>query len=251
MTLKCSCKFISVVKIGNSDDENEDNILVPSLTELESEKEKKFAISDGATESIFSREWSSLLVSCFKDKPFDMVNLPSTINAISETWYSNISSIDLPWYAQEKLEIGAFATFLGLKLDLKDQVFEAVSIGDCTLFQIRNNEFLKSFPIEKYEEFGNTPALFSINPKYQTNFEETVKYLKVNVESGDLLILSSDAIAMWIFNRLNNGEKPWLNLEILLSCVKYVNDFTCWVYDKIREYKIKNDDISLILINIE
>jgi len=66
-----------------------------------------------------------------------------------------------------------------------------------------------------------------------------------------LLILSSDAIAMWIFNRLNNGEKPWLNLEILLSCVKYINDFTCWVYDKIREYKIKNDDISLILINIE
>ena len=208
MTLKCSCKYISVVKIGNSDDENEDNVLVPSLIELESEKEKKFAISDGATESIFSREWSGLLVSCFKDKPFDMVNL-------------------------------------------KEQVFEAVSIGDCTLFQIRNNEFLKSFPIEKYEEFGNTPALFSTNPKYQTNFEDTVKYLKVNVESGDLLILSSDAIAMWIFNRLNNGEKPWLNLEILLSCVKYVNDFTCWVYDKIREYKIKNDDISLILINIE
>jgi hypothetical protein len=56
---------------------------------------------------------------------------------------------------------------------------------------------------------------------------------------------------MWIFNRLNNGEKPWLNLEILLSCVKYINDFTCWVYYKIREYKIKNDDISLILINIE
>jgi hypothetical protein len=171
------------------DDENEDKVLVPSLIELESEKEKKFAISDGATESIFSREWSGLLVSCFKDKPFDMVNLPSTINAISKTWYSNISSIDLPWYAQEKLEIGAFATFLGLKLDLKDQVFEAVSIGDCTLFQIRNNEFLKSFPIEKYEEFGNTPALFSTNPKYQTNFEDTVKYLKVNVESGDLLIL--------------------------------------------------------------
>jgi hypothetical protein len=56
---------------------------------------------------------------------------------------------------------------------------------------------------------------------------------------------------MWIFNRLNNGEKPWLNLEILLSCVMYINDFTCWVFDKIREYKIKNDDISLILINIE
>lgn len=251
MMLKCSYKYISIAKVGNSVNENEDNILVPSLSELESEPVIKFAISDGATESSFSKEWSDLLVSCYKDKPFDIANLPLTINAISETWQSITSAIELPWYAQQKLENGAFATFLGVTLNLEEQTFESVSIGDCTLFQVRNNELICSFPVTSFEEFGNTPSLFATNSKFQTDYEKSVKYLNSRAISGDLLILASDALAMWLFKRLNEGERPWLSLLTLLTYEDYQTDFSNWTFNKIKENEMKNDDISVVLINIE
>lgn len=251
MMLKCSYKYISIPKVGNSANENEDNILVPTLSELETSPVIKFAISDGATESSFSKEWSYLLVSCYKDKPFDIANLPLTINAISETWQSIASAIELPWYAQQKLENGAFATFLGITLNLEEQTFESVSIGDCTLFQVRNNQLIYSFPITSYEDFGNTPSLFATNFKFQTQYEKSVKYLKRQTISGDLLILASDALAMWIFKRLNEGERPWLSLLITLNYEDYQTDFLNWSLNKIKENEMKNDDISVVLINIE
>lgn len=251
MMLKCSYKYISIAKVGNSVNENEDNLLVPSLSELESEPIIKFAISDGATESSFSKEWSDLLVSCYKDKPFDLAKLPLTINDVSETWQSITSTIDLPWYAQQKLENGAFATFLGITLNLAEQTFESVSIGDCTLFQVRNNELICSFPITSFEDFGNTPSLFATNSKYQTDFEKSVKYLNGQAESGDLLIIASDALAMWFLKRLNEGERPWQNLLTLLNYEYYQTDFSNWTFNKIKENEIKNDDISVVLINIQ
>lgn len=251
MMLKCSYKHISIAKVGNSANENEDNVLVPSISELDSEPIIKFAIADGATESSFSKEWSDLLVSCYKDKPFDLTNLPLTINAISEAWQSTTSAIELPWYAQQKLENGAFATFLGLTLNLEEQTFEAVSIGDCTLFQVRDNELISSFPITSFKDFGNTPSLFATNPRFQTDFEKSVKYLNGQTKSGDLLILASDALAMWIFKRLNEGERPWLSLLTLLNYEDYQTDFSNWTFNKIKENEMKNDDISVVLINIE
>ena len=252
MMLKCSYKYISIANVGNSVDENEDSILVPSSSELEREPVIKFAISDGATESSFSKEWSSLLVSCYKDMPFDIANLPLTINAISERWQLKTSAIELPWYAQQKLENGAFATFLGITLNLEEQTFESVSIGDCTLFQVRNDELIRSFPITSIEDFGNTPSLFATNSKFQTDYEKSVKYLKGEaIRSGDLLILASDALAMWLFKRLSEGEKPWLILFILLKYENYQTDFSDWIFNKIKDKEMKNDDISVILINIE
>ena len=58
MMLKCNFKSITTQKFGNSIDENEDNILEPSELEINSDTLLKFAVSDGATESSFSKEWS-------------------------------------------------------------------------------------------------------------------------------------------------------------------------------------------------
>lgn len=251
MMLKCNYKHISLAKIGNSKDENEDNILAPSTTEIIDEQIVRFAISDGATESSFSKEWSDLLVSCFKDKSFDPENLPTTIKRISETWQSMAKSIELPWYAEQKAENGAFATFLGITLNFTNAKFEAVAIGDCTLFLIRNDKLDTSFPITKIEEYGNTPNLFSSNQKYQTDFEKTVNYLDGIILKDDLLILASDALAMWIFQRIKEGEKPWYSLMTLLNYEEYQTDFANWTANKIKENEIKNDDISLVIINIE
>lgn len=251
MMLRCSYISISQPKIGNSKDENEDSVLVPSFSELESDVVIKFAISDGATEASFSKEWSNLLVRYYKSYPFDFANLPATISTISEEWQLLISGKELPWYVQEKLQYGAFATFLGMTLNLEKQTFEAVSIGDCNLFLVRNNRLKRSFPNTSFKDFGNTPALFATNPRFQADFKESVKYLNAEIESGDLLILATDALSFWILKRLSENCNPWLSLAILLNSKNYVEDFKIWIFDKISEREIKNDDISVVLINIE
>lgn len=250
MMLKCTCSHISISKIGNSIDENEDNILVPSPFEIENEQIIRFAISDGATESSFSKEWSELLVSCYKDLPFDIINLPSTIDLISKSWHSRINAIDLPWYAAQKAEIGAFATFLGLLLDLHQNRLEAIAIGDCTMFVIREDKLFATFPIDKIDDYGNTPHLFATNNRYQTDFLNSVFYYEEKIHFNDLIILASDALAIWIFNRIITGEKPWVNLITMLNDDSY-SEFEAWAINKIKNNEIKNDDISLVIIRVE
>lgn len=252
MMLKCTCSHISISKIGNSIDENEDNILVSSPFEIENEQIIRFAISDGATESSFSKEWSDLLVSCYKDLPFDIINLPSTIELISKSWNSRINAIDLPWYAAQKAEIGAFATFLGLSLDLHQNRFEAVAIGDCTMFVIRNDELFETFPINKIDDYGNTPNLFSTNHQYQTDYLNSVFYYDDQIHFNDLFILATDALAAWIFKSTIAGEKPWINFTTMLDDANESNtEFEYWTINKIKNNEIKNDDISLVIIRIE
>ncbi len=249
--LKCKFKSISFSKIGNDKDENEDNILVPTNSDILGESILRFAISDGATESSFSKEWSELLVKSYKEYEFNLENLTTVLNSVSEEWNSIVSKIEMPWYAQQKAENGAFATFLGLRIDTIGKKIDSVAIGDCSFFHIRGNDLVDTFPISINEEFGNTPFLFASNNKHQTDFEKTVKYYEANFEKGDLFILSTDAIANWIFNKIKEDQKPWQIITTLLNSEDYTTDFTNWVKNKIKEGFIKNDDISLVIINFE
>ena len=249
MMLKCNFKSISLSKFGNSIEENEDNLLAPCKSEIETENSVRFAISDGATESSFSKEWSDLLVSSYKDKSFDKIHFPETIKAISETWHSMATAIELPWYAEQKAETGAFATFLGLTINGEENTYEAVAIGDCTLFHIRNNELLHTFPVSSLEDFGNTPNLIATNEKYQTEFEKTLFYHSDTIAINDVIILATDALAAWFFKQKDIGEKPWNHLASILE--NHYADFENWLNNQRRDNEIKNDDVTLLIIKFE
>jgi hypothetical protein len=251
MTLKCTFRYISIAKIGNSDYENEDSILVPHFHTNPSDSLIRFAISDGATESSFSKEWSNILAGGYLEMSFEPPELTNTINTLADSWLSKTSVFDLPWFAQEKWQNGAFATFLGITLSLTHQNYESVAIGDCTLFHLRQNTLIHTFPISSSDLFNNTPSLISTNPKYRTDLENTVKYDKGQLLDGDALLLASDALAMWIFNKVTRGEAPWPALDILLKSENSKHDFLNWSVDKITNKEMKNDDISLVLINFD
>lgn len=247
--LTCDYKSITKQKFGNSIAENEDNFLAPSKSEVESEVLMRFAIADGATESSFSKEWSNLLVSCYKDSPFDRDKIAETVNKLSESWHSLIKVEQLPWFAQEKAKIGAFASLLGLTVDRAEHKFEAVAIGDCTLFQVRNNEVILTFPVATVDEFCNTPNLIATNRNYQTEFEKTVAYGKGSIEPADIMLLATDAMAAWIFRQWKAGERPWHHLQNILT--NYRDDFERWLNNQRQANEIKNDDITLIAIAFE
>ena len=249
MMLKCNFKSITTQKFGNSINENEDNILEPSELEINSDTLVKFAVSDGATESSFSKEWSDLLVSAYKDKPFEISRLADTLNAISFSWQSMATAIELPWYAEQKAETGAFATFLGLTINREENIYTAVAIGDCTLFQIRNDETIFTFPVTTIEEFGNTPNLFASNQQYQTEIEKTVTYYNGSIQTNDLIVIATDALAAWIFKEKDASEKPWNHLSNILN--QGVEDFEIWLNNQRKAGEIKNDDVTLIIIKFE
>jgi hypothetical protein len=246
--LRCKFSSITTPKLGNSVEENEDNILKPSKQEAESDIILKFAISDGATESSFSKEWSDLLVSSYKDKSFDEDHLAETVRVLSETWHAMTTTKEPPWYAEQKAEQGAFATFLGLTINRVERSFEAMAIGDCTLFHVREDELRLTFPVTTLEEFGNTPNLIASNSKYQVEFGKCVLYKKDLFNANDLIVLSTDALAAWIWKQNNKGEKPW---NILIKLVDNKMEFENWLNDQRQLNEIKNDDVSLLILKFE
>jgi len=248
--LKCGFKSMTLPKFGNAVDENEDNILEPSQSEIESYPIIQFAISDGATESSFSKEWSDLLVSGYKDKSFEKEHLPETIKKISESWHSMTTVHELPWYAQQKAESGAFATFLGLTVDRENNSFRAIAIGDCTLFQIRNDKLYLSFPISSMEDFHNTPNLISSNEKLQTNFENSAIYHDGIILSEDIILLSTDALAAWILEQCQTGKQVWKSLIKMLD-TQDEDKIEIWLNKLRKARKIKNDDVTLLIVKFE
>lgn len=249
--LTLDIQSITLQKLGNIPYENEDNFLVASELEKESDNISKFAVSDGATESSFSKEWSDLLVSAYKDQKFDEDNLPHTLATISQTWYSIVNEKDLPWYAQQKLEFGAFAAFIGLTINKENSSFNTIAIGDCNLFHIKDNSLIVSFPINKSEDFGNTPFLLASNNKYQIDLNANVKYTQGVLNKNDILILATDALSAWILKDIEKDGKPWKLLDSILSSKRGEMHFNRWVKRKIQDKEIKNDDVTLLLITIK
>ncbi|HEY5745314.1 MAG TPA: protein phosphatase 2C domain-containing protein [Chryseolinea sp.] len=247
----CKVSYVCCEKLGNKEIENEDAYLIPTPSEIESETLIRLAVSDGATESSFSKEWADLLVSYFKDFSFGIENLPAILNKARDSWFDKIKNIELPWYAQEKIQYGAYASLLGVTFDLSELTWKAIAIGDSNLFVIRDDSLVKAFPITKAEEFGNTPYLLS--SKLSQNLEVTSHILMANgtLETDDLIIIGTDAISAWVLSEAHKGRQPWQNLKNLLGDTGYSKkDFMNWLNNKRFEKEIKNDDTTIITVEI-
>ena len=62
---------------------------------------------------------------------------------------------------------------------------------------------------------------------------------------GDLFILASDALAGWFLARNAAGEKPWQTLLALDS-----PGWDAWVNNQRRERLMRNDDTTLVIIQV-
>src|SRR6266542_891992 len=74
----------------------------------------RFAVADGASEASFAAIWARLLVECFVSHPGKPWHALDWLAPLRQQWAKEVDGLALPWYAEEKRELGAFATFLGL-----------------------------------------------------------------------------------------------------------------------------------------
>jgi len=144
--------YLAVAKRGNNQKDYED-AFAPKLVGSLNQQHFSAAIADGATESSFAGEWAKMLVRNYVKAPDNKLgSFKSKIEFLAAKWHSCVFRTPLPWFAEEKARLGAFAAFLGIEFKPELTLFSdrgfwsGLAIGDCCLFQFRDGNQLLSFP---------------------------------------------------------------------------------------------------------
>ncbi len=233
------CRAFALPKQGNSRAEYEDATAVDAAA-------GRFAVADGTSESAFAGEWAALLCQSFVADSVDPAKIGDWRAALAQRWLAGIDRQELPWYLEEKFDEGAYATFLGVAFDQAGagpgRTWQAIAIGDTCLFQVRNDHLLSAFPVDRADAFGTRPDLIGSRQRAAVNVATATGTL----ESGDYLLLMTDALSEWFLHEYETGGAPWSELVRLREA-----DFPLWI-DALRETNwIKNDDVTLLVVSGE
>lgn len=241
------------MKDGNPQQEYEDAFDI----DIES---GRFAVSDGAESTSFSKEWARLLTAAFVAGQDVMTGVRSPtrlegrfrqwLAPLQKKWYEGIKWESLPYYAEEKARFGAFATFLGFEIHRSVNMngrcrWQAVAIGDSALFQIRNDDLKVAFPLSDPREFSNRSALVSSNPR-----RNAVALAGIGVKWGiahpdDVFIVCTDALAKWFLLQCQSGLKPWS----LICRLRNQGEFAGLVGELRCNRLVENDDMTVLIVD--
>lgn len=95
--------------------------------------------------------------------------------------------------------------------------------------------------------FNTSPALAPSRPKEPAAIAKHVTHLSTTWQRGDTIHLASDALACWFLTQAAAGATPWRTLQSLETD----NDFDQWVQDLRGDKALRNDDTTLLRINIQ
>ena len=258
----------SISKWGNAESENEDAWLArthtwhnpkPSSRGLDREV-FRIAVSDGATETSFSREWASMLVDYYTGGADSRPRLMRDIAHPRQTWTDCVTKRPLPWYAEQKRQMGAFATLLGLRITVGRRAtsqtshhrtghvwWRGTAIGDTCLFVIRNDQLRRAWPVADSTRFGCRPSLLRSTQHLDGSSEPIVFETSGSLMLGDLCFLLTDAVAHWFLLDFENGGKPWNCLGEALGS----DDGFAGLMATLRDTgEMRNDDATAVGITV-
>ncbi len=182
------------------------------------------AVADGVASAIFSGAWAETLVEATvrqPPEPDDADRFSEWLADCRRQWGERIDTTGLAWFQKAKLPTGAFSTLLWTQLlPLEpDHVGSfggfrllARAIGDSCLFHVRHGELLRRFPLATAAEFENNPlALGSVDLGRDALMQFAA--LEVTCYPDDHLLLATDAVAEWLYRRVEADEPPdWATL---------------------------------------
>jgi hypothetical protein len=233
---KLTANVFAVPKAGNRPDEYEDATASDLLS-------GRFAIADGATESSFAAEWARLLSGAFVERPVERGGWSDWLTGPRSCWEGRVGGLELPWYAEEKREAGAFATLLGLEFQGRGW-WRAVAIGDSCLFQLRGSELIVAFPLEEADSFDNRPDLIQSHPEGGPPCE---LWAEGGCEPGDRFLLATDALASWLLAQAEAGRPAWAELEAVADADEFARRVEAWR----AGHRLHNDDVTLLVIDYD
>jgi hypothetical protein len=242
-----SAKYYCAVKDGSPPEHNDDAAAAD-------ESRGRFAISDGAAESGFSRVWSKLLVDQFVAQAECAADdWKSWLPAAQQRWRDELKDVDIPWYGEQQFEQGSFATFLGLVVPESDgqhRRWHAVAVGDSCLFHTRDHQLQESFPLEESAQFNFTPKLVGSRSDIDEVIAKRSLSARGIAEAGDILWLMSDALAKWCLAQDEAGQGPWEELTSQFMADSSADTFHAWLDHLRADRGLQNDDVTLMLIRL-
>jgi hypothetical protein len=211
----------------------------------------RFAVADGAAESSFAGLWARLLVENFV-RPATPVPENDWLAPLRESWARAVGGRELPWYAETKVQEGAFATFLGLVVEPgtgrggKGR-WRAVAVGDSCVFHTGGGRLRRAFPVRRARQFGDAPWLVGSR---LTPGGRPVKEMRArgSWRGGDRLWLMTDALAHWFLRQHEARNRPWEALEALVEKPEPPAAFARWVEELRDRHELRNDDITIQIV---
>ncbi len=246
-------RSFQTAKAGNRPDECED----ASRVRLSGDAPARLAMCDGASESAFARPWAKILAEALVNRPLepdglDDARLAEWLEPCVDQWNGVVPWGRIPWHGQAKTRAGSMSTFLGMTAEwsrgcAEVLTWQAVAVGDCCLFVVRDGALAVSFPMEESGQFNTTPPLVCSNPVNNVGLWPHLRQTRGECLPGDLVVLASDALACWILLEVESGGKPWEDLLSLDS----EKEWREWVQAKRGERVMRNDDTTMVTVKID
>ena len=211
------------------------------------------AISDGAGSSLYPGEWAKILVDSFCEGDPSLTFSHSQISKqwlppLQQEWRKfYLDKLRSPskkwWQGGSNTKSHGAATFLGLALR-DHNCWSAIAVGDSCLFKYSPlDQRLLSFPLQMSSEFKSTTSCFSSLPEYPSAIPVSKQG---SYAIGDYFLLATDALSQCILAGYENKSIDWSQF-FEVGCHQ---DFRDLIVGLRRQKKIKNDDTSLIRVQV-
>lgn len=240
-------------KEGNHADEYEDAFW-PARSGSFTARAVRCAVADGATETSFSGQWARQLVQAFGRGRIRTQRLREALVPLRASWWESVRQNPLPWYAEEKLRSGAFASLLGVTLtsepDSMGVRWTAMAVGDTCLFVVSEGALNVSFPLESSQDFDRSPHLISSLSGRPGEAETMPRWNTGMCQPHNTLYLLTDALACWFLTTYEHGGQPWSTLDTFDGEESHAR-FADWIAIERRARHIRNDDITMLRMRLE
>lgn len=199
------------------------------------------ALADGATESSFSGQWARMLVRAYCRRELDGTRMEKSLRNLTRTWLAQVSAGPLPWYAEQKLDLGAFSSLLGLHI-YGDGAWRSTAVGDTCVFQHRGEDVRAAFPLGRAEDFTSAPVLISSTARHNRSLAMNVAETCGDWSRGDVFLLMTDAAACWYLRCIEDGHRPVIPGRR--------PSFRPWLSDLRRRGEVRNDDTTVMRVEM-
>ncbi len=174
------------------------------------------------------------------------------MRALGAQWRQKQAQMELPWYAARKMEQGAAATLIGVRISVPERrtaagTWRAISIGDACLFHIQGSNLLQMHPELKPAEFGNNPALIYTDVSRNQRLAHGPAVKEGSWQWGDIFMVASDALARWIRLSIDGGQGEWRDLLALAGKPDREAAFRSWARQEQGNGRLKNDDLTMVV----
>jgi len=215
------------------------------------------AIADGVSSAIFSGPWARILTRATIDDPprFDVPGeFADWLQRRRTAWAGEIDTARLTWYQRPKMVEGAMTTLLWAELwpeetgdDGLAKTYQLYSfaIGDSCLFHVREGKWLAWFPLTGSAEFGLNPSVVRSIDRKLDHLLEFRRYDE-RCLPGDLLVLATDAIALWAVERQEAGDPVEWERYWGMSDETWRDE----IFGLRSETRMRFDDSTLVLLRI-